>query len=157
MIQVPISYITPNPYNIEHIEALIFKMMYATEHSGQLFYGWVSDSATENGIIQETGIIQYSPIAHLPANVYDVAELQAVIKMMLLVGQADYLSESVEVGDAVLATITTEFQSRGDTGVIVQDEGNAYWPITFPVRWNRTNKISYSDLKGVIKLVDPSK
>ena len=150
--QIPIEYLTRNEYNVEVLKALALRIEDAQEQTGIPYFGWVADLGPEDGVARETGIISPYDFIDRPASTYDLAAVKAATEVMQLEVSGLRGLQALKVGDRVIATVSNDFYRRGNVGTIVEDTMNAYWPQTFPVRWDLSGKVTFSHLDAVVKI-----
>lgn len=142
MRQTNVKWMKSNLYNAEMLEALLHQVQEATEQTGMLYRGWVSDIALEDGIIAMTGMVSEADGGAGLEFTYTAAELLTEHRRMVLYSNGTAVQLPPAPGATIMATTRREMHNRGDVGV-VQKEQTAYWPEVFAVVWANTGKLSY--------------
>ena len=142
MRQTNINWIKANAYNLHLLTDLIKRVHDATEQTGIVYYGWVTDDPAEDGIISMVGMVSAGDLPPDPVFLYTETILQDHLARIRSAVMGLGVHVLPEPGTFVMATVTTPFCARGSVGEVIEERA-PNWPASFSVKWQHSGKISY--------------
>ena len=142
MNQTNIKWIKANAYNLQLLSDLIKRVHDATEQSGIVYRGWITDQPEENGIINLSGIVSEGEMNVRPYFFYTEAVLLEQESRIRAEINGELVRPAPVPGTKIMATITTDCATRGFIGVVTQGQPQS-WPNLFSVEWTHNGKIAF--------------